>query len=64
MVGGQEEGIDNNPVFRTFYPVNLIGLLFDGHVFVDDTHAALTGNGDGHAGFGNGIHSGGHQRSV
>ncbi|MCY1410937.1 hypothetical protein D9M71_263160 [compost metagenome] len=43
---------------------HLGSLLLDAHVLVDDADAAFLGHGDGQAGFGHGIHRGGHQRDV
>ena len=40
------------------------GLLFDGHVLVDDADAAFLGHGNGQARFGHGIHGSGNQRNV
>jgi len=45
-------------------PDDLRRLIGDGHILVDDTQAAFTGHGDGHAGVGDGIHRSGHQRDV
>ena len=57
LVLGQGEGIDDNAVLGTLDLVYLVSLLFDGHILVDDADAALSGNGDGHTGVGDGIHS-------
>ena len=39
-------------------------LLLGGHVLVDDADAAVLRHGDGEAGFGHGVHGGGHDGDV
>ncbi len=51
-------------MLAAFHLVHLAGLLLNGHVFVDDAHAALPGDGNAHAGVGDSVHGGGHQRDV
>jgi hypothetical protein len=43
---------------------HLGSLLLDAHVLVDDADTAFLRHGDRQAGFGHGIHGGGHQRDV
>ncbi len=64
VFGGQEKGVHDNAVFRPFYPVDLVGLGFDGHVLMDDADAALSRNGNGHPGFRYRIHGRRHQRCI
>ena len=64
MVWGKEKRVDNYPVFGPLYPVYLVCLLLNRHILVDDANAALSGNGDGHAGFCHRIHGGGDQRRI
>ena len=45
-------------------PIDLIGLLADGHILMDDAEAAFPGHGDGHAAFGDGIHGGADERGI
>ena len=64
MILGEVERVHNNAVFGTFYLVDLLRLLFNGHIFVDYTDTALAGNGDCHFRLGNGVHCCGHNRCV
>jgi hypothetical protein len=52
------------PALRALDLVDFAGLLVDGEVAMDDAEAALLGHGDGHAGFGDGIHGGAESRGV
>ena len=58
------EGIGDHAVFRALDHVHLLGLLADGHILVDDADAALSGDGDGHAILGNGVHGGADEGDV
>ncbi len=64
VAGGQPEGVGDNAVLAALDHVHLLGLCADGHILVDDADAALTGDGDGHAVLGDGIHGGAHQRDI
>ena len=64
MLGGQVEGPVDDAVFRTLDPVYVVRLLLDGHTFVHNADAALTGDGDGHGRFGDGVHGGRDQGNV
>ena len=64
VVRPQEEGVDDNAVFRTLYPVHLVGLALDAHILVDDADTAFTGNGDGHVRLRHRIHGGGHDGGI
>ena len=56
--GGKEERIGDNAVLAALDLVHLNGLFLNGHVFVDDSQTAFTGNGNGHARVGYRIHGG------
>ena len=58
------EGIVYNAVFASLDAVDLIDLLLDGHILMNDAYAAFTGNGNRHAGFGDGVHGGCHDGNV
>ena len=58
VAGSQPEGVGDDPVLGALHHVHLLGLLADGHIFMDDADAALPGDGDGHAVLGDGIHGG------
>ena len=64
MAGGQPEGVGDDAVLAALDHVHLLGLGADGHIFMNDADAALTGDGDGHAVLGDGIHGGAHQGDV
>ena len=61
---GDRKRIDDNPVFGSLDPIDLVGLHFYGHVFVDYAYAALASYRNRHFGFGDGIHCGRHKRDV
>ena len=50
------DGVVNHAVFSTLYGMYLAGLLLNRHVFMDNTQATLTGNGNGKLALGNRIH--------
>ena len=60
----KEERINDNAVLGALDHIDLIGLTLNGHVLVNDADAALTGDGDGHAILGDGIHSGTDKRDI
>ena len=62
LLGGHGDGVDDHAGFGALDLVDFARLLIDGEVAMDDAEAALLGHGDGHAGFGDGIHGGGEQR--
>ena len=64
VLRGEEERVNDNAVFRTLYLVHLVDLLLDGHVLVDNTDTAFSGNRDSHAALCYGIHRGSHDRGV
>ena len=64
VMGREEERIGDHAVLRALDLIDVRSLIGDGHVLVDDTQAALTRHSNGHAGIGDGIHRGGHQRDV
>ncbi|CDF94346.1 hypothetical protein BN844_3546 [Pseudomonas sp. SHC52] len=62
-------GLDGDRVLdhASLEPLDLAhfgGLLFDGHVLVDDTDTAFLGHGNGQTGFGHGVHGSGNQRDI
>ena len=62
--GRQEKGIGDYAVLAALYLIHLRGLLGNGHIFVDYTHAALASQRDGHLGLGDGIHGGGKNGNI
>ncbi|MPN42483.1 hypothetical protein SDC9_190040 [bioreactor metagenome] len=64
VVGRQEKRVGNHAVFAAFHLVHVFGLCRDGHVFMDDAHAALPGDGDGQRAFGDRIHGRAHQGDI
>ena len=64
VVRGKEKWVGDDPMFGTFYPIHHAGLLFNGHILVDNANAAFTSYGNRHTGFGNCIHSGTHNRDF
>ena len=58
------DGVADDAGFEFFDQSDLMRLLLDGHVLMDDADAAFLGHGDGEAGFGDGIHGGGHEWDV
>ena len=63
-VGGDGDGVDDHAGFGTLDTVDFFDLAVDGHVAVDDADAALAGDADGEAGFGDGVHGGGGEGNV
>ena len=51
------DGIRDHAVFSTFYLSHLGSLFANGHILVKHTDTTLLRNGNGHAGFGHGIHA-------
>jgi hypothetical protein len=47
FVFGDGNRIEDHSVLSPLDDAYLLGLLFDGHVFVDDPDAAFAGNGNG-----------------
>ena len=64
VAGSQPEGVGDDAVFRALDHVHLLCLGGDGHILMNDADAAFSGNGDGHAILGNGVHCGGHHRNI
>ena len=62
LFGGHGDGIDDHAGLGALDLVDFAGLLLDGQVAMNDTEAALLRHGNGHAGFGDGVHGGGEQR--
>ena len=58
------ERIADHAGFGTLDDVDLGGLVVDGKVAVQHADAAVTGHGDGHVGFGDGVHRGGDRRDL
>ena len=58
------DGVANHAVFGAFHFAHLGGLLADGHVFVQHADTPLLRDGDGHAAFGDGVHTGGNHGDV
>src|SRR5271165_6978744 len=56
FVRRDRNGIDDHAALTALYAVHFLGLALDGHVAVDDAHAALLRERDGEMRFGNGIH--------
>ncbi len=64
VAGAQPEGVGDDAVLAALHHIHLLGLLADGHIFMDHTDAALTGQGDGHAGLGYRVHGRAHHRDI
>ena len=64
VAGSQPEGIGDNAVLRALDHIHLLSLLADGHILMDDTDTTLTGDGNGHAVLGNGIHGGADEGDI
>ena len=64
VIWSQEEGINNNPIFRTFYLAHFFSLLGHRHVFMDNTQASCTCNGNGHLAVCDCIHGRGDNRNI
>ncbi len=64
LLGGHGDGVDDHAGLGALDLVDFAGLLLDGEVAMDDAESALLGHGDGHAGFGDGVHGGGEQRGA
>ena len=60
-LGLDGDGIDDHAALGALDLVDFAGLLLDAEVAVDDAEATLLGHGDGEAGFGDGVHGGGHE---
>ncbi len=60
----QGKGIGDDAVFRALDSVNLLCLLFNGHVLVNNANAAFPGQRNGHTGLGDSIHAGAEQGDV
>ncbi|BBG30506.1 cation/multidrug efflux pump [Zymobacter palmae] len=58
------DGLFDDDRFEFLDLANFMGLLFDGHVLVDDADTTFLRHADGQARFGNGIHRGRQQRNV
>ncbi len=64
MSGRDGDGVNDHAGFGALDAVDFLGLAVDGHIAVNDADAALTGDGDGEARFGYGVHGGGGERDV
>ncbi|MPM84896.1 hypothetical protein SDC9_131972 [bioreactor metagenome] len=64
VIRGQEEWVDDNATFGTFYFVHFFSLRFDGHVFVDDAQAALASHCDCHCCIGYCVHTCAYDRNI
>ena len=64
LVGMDGERVHHHARLVFLDAPNLRGLFLGRHVLVDDAHAAELRHGDGHFGFGDGVHRGGDQRDV
>src|SRR5690606_22724891 len=58
LVGGDGDGVLDEPVDVAFDAGDGFHLLAGCHVVVDEAHAAVVGHADGHAGLGDGVHVG------
>ncbi len=58
------ERIVDHAGFGTLDDVDLGGLVVDGKIAVQHADAAVTGHGDRHVGFGDGVHCGGDRRDL
>jgi hypothetical protein len=63
-VGAEGHGVKDDAAFRPLHLVDFAALGFDGKVLVDDSDAALLGDGDGQTRLGDGIHCRGNERDV
>src|SRR5262249_60005600 len=64
LVGRQGDGVGDDAVGAALDLVDLAGLVGDGHVLVDDAHAAFLGQGDGQLALGDRVHGGGQDGDV
>ena len=64
VVRGKEERVDDDAVFAPLDAQDVVHLRLDRHIFVNDTRAALSCDGNCKVGLGNGVHSGGQKRDV
>ena len=64
VLGREEEGVGDDAMLGALDLEDLSGLVFDGHVLVDDADAALSGHGDGHLGLRDGVHARAHDGDV
>ena len=64
LIVADRDGVIDHAIFGSLNGLHLAGLLLNGHIFVDDTNATLTSNGNGHLALGNGVHGCGDNRGV
>ena len=64
MILGEKNRIVDNAVFAALHTLNLIGLIADGHIFMNNADAALARDGDRHTRLGDGIHRRRNERNV
>jgi len=64
VAGFEEKGVGDHAVLGALDKIHLFGLAVNAHVLMDNADAALPGDGDGHAVFCDGVHSGTHERDI
>ncbi len=64
VLGVHGDGIVDHAGLGLLDAIHLAGLFADGKVLVDDACPAVTGHGNGHAGFGDGVHGRRDERYV
>ena len=63
-LGAEVEGVGDDPVLAALDLVDLLRLVFDRHVFVNDTDAAFACDRDREFVLGDRVHRGAEQRNV
>ena len=64
MLRSKRKRIVDNAVLGTFYKINLLRLLVDGHVFMNNANTAFSCNRNGHTVFRNCIHGSAHDGNI
>ena len=63
-VGLEEERVGDDAVLASLHLVDVLRLCFDGHILVDNAHAALARDRDCEAGLGDRVHCRAEKRNV
>ena len=64
VLGGKIEGVGDNAVFRALDLVHLAGLLFDGHILMNDAQSAFAGHRNRHVVVGHSVHRSAEHRDI
>jgi len=64
LIGGDLDRFLEEAVDVVFDAADFGELLFIGEVIMDEPEAPVEGHGDGHSGFGDRVHIGGHDRDI